>query len=186
MLPWRTISAAEAIGPACLQPRDPGQGTPRVAGRSCLPWKIAMSSRARIYRTALLVWLVLFALAFMNGALREIVLAPRLGAAALPLSGLTALLAFAVTIFLFVRHARPTLRAAVAIGLVWLILTLAVEILMTLATGKAASEVAAMFTRHALAGGNLFGALVAFTAIAPALFAWAMAQPGVRRGRNDE
>lgn len=131
-----------------------------------------MSPRARLYRNALLVWLGLFALAFVNGALREFVLAPRLGAWALPLSGVTAIAAFAVAIALFVRRARPAPGEAARIGLLWLALTLAVELLMVVAAGRPATEVAAMFTWRALAAGNLFALLVGFTALAPALFVW--------------
>lgn len=133
-----------------------------------------MSPRARLYRNALLAWLGLFALAVLNGALREVVLAPHLGATALPLSGLTAMAAFAVAIALFVRHARPTPGEAVRIGLAWLALTLAVELLMMLAAGRPAAEFAALFTWGALADGNLFALLVAVTALGPALCAWRM------------
>ena len=41
----------------------------------------------RLARSALVAWLVLFAVAFANGAVRVLVLEPRLGAAALPLAG---------------------------------------------------------------------------------------------------
>jgi hypothetical protein len=131
-----------------------------------------MSPRACLYRDALLVWLGLFALAFINGALRELVLAPRLGPTALPLSGMTAMAGFALVIALFVRRARPAIGEAVRVGLLWLALTLAAEALMAVAAGRSVSEVATMFTWQTIAGGNLFALLVAFTALAPALFAW--------------
>lgn len=140
-----------------------------------------MSPRRRLYRNALLVWLVLFGLAFANGTLRELVLAPRLGAPALPLSGLTAIMAFGVTIGLFVRRARPSWRDAAAIGAVWLMLTLGVEVLLTIAAGKPAADVAVSFTWQALAGGNLFAVMVAVVAVAPALFASAIERPLLRR-----
>ena len=133
-----------------------------------------MSPRVRLFRNALLAWLGLFALAFANGALRELVLAPRLGARAVPLSGVTAIAAFAVAIAVFVRRVRPAAGEAVGIGLLWLMLTITVELLMTVAAGRPASMVPAAFTWHALAGGNLFAVLVAFTALAPALFVWRM------------
>ena len=145
-----------------------------------------MSPRIRLYRNALLVWLVLFALAFANGTLRELVLAPRLGAPALPLSGLTAIMAFGVTICLFVRCARPSRRDAATIGVNWLMLTLGVEVLMAVAAGKPAADVAGSFTWQALAGGNLFAVMVAVIAVAPALFARAVERPRFRRRCGQE
>jgi hypothetical protein len=131
-----------------------------------------MSPRARLCRNALLMWLVLFALAFLNGALREFALAPLLGAPALPLSGVTASLAFAIAIALFVRRARPTVAEAVGIGLAWLVLTVAVEAALIGAQGRPASAIADVFTWRTIAGGNLFAVLVAVVALAPVLFAW--------------
>ncbi len=131
-----------------------------------------MSPRTRLYRKALLMWLVLLVLAFLNGTLRELVLAPLLGAAALPLSGVTAILAFGIAIGLFVRRVRPGVGEAVAIALVWLPLTLALELALILAQGRPASAMADVFTWQAIADGNLFAVLVGFMALAPVAFAW--------------
>lgn len=128
-------------------------------------------SSSKLYRRALLVWLALLALAVVNGILREFALAPLAGAAALPVSGVTALLAFAVVIWLFVRAHRPTPAAALRVGLIWLVLTMIVETLMTLAAGRPAIEVVAALSPHAVAAGNLFAPLLLFIALAPALFA---------------
>ncbi len=129
------------------------------------------SNSARLYRHALLWWLVLFAFAFANGALREIALRPLLGPDALPTSGLTGLLLLTIAIWLFVRrHAGLALRDAAPIGLLWLALTLAAEALLLVATGRPITDVTGFFTVAALARGDLFAPIVLWVAVAPALF----------------
>ena len=70
------------------------------------------SMPTHLYLRALAVWFGLLLLAILNGAVREFVLAPSLGAAALPLSGLTAIAAFTIAIALFVRWTRPSVGTA--------------------------------------------------------------------------
>lgn len=122
-------------------------------------------------RNAALFWLLLFAIAFANGALRELVLVRLLGPDALPVSGVTGILAMVTAIALFVRVARPGFGVAFAIGTMWLVLTLAAEAVLVLASGKPLQAVVDAFSAAAVAEGDLFAPLVVFVALAPPLFA---------------
>jgi hypothetical protein len=65
-----------------------------------------------LYASAGLYWLVLFGLAALNGALREFVLTPRLGAAvARPLSAITLIALLAIAIAFFVGWQGPLQQA---------------------------------------------------------------------------
>jgi hypothetical protein len=132
----------------------------------------ATMHRVRLYALSLLAWLGLLVVAVVNGAAREILLSPWFGGFARPVSGITAMIAFAAAIFWFVRRLRPTVADAVGIGLVWLVLTLVAEALMMRAAGRPAADVIVSLGPSAIADGDLFALLVAWTAIAPALFAW--------------
>jgi hypothetical protein len=84
-----------------------------------------------VWRRALLVWILLVGLAILNGATREAVVSPRLGAApghlvsSVLLAGLIAL-----TAWLSIPWIAPgTARRAWAIGALWLSLTVAFEFL---------------------------------------------------------
>jgi hypothetical protein len=123
-----------------------------------------------LFRRAVLFWLILFALAFANGAVREFVLVPWLGPAALPLSGVTGIVLMGIAIALFVRAAHPGFGAAFAIGAMWLVLTLVAEAGLALASGKSVRLVADAFSAAAVADGDLFAPLVVFVALAPPLF----------------
>jgi hypothetical protein len=125
----------------------------------------------RVYLLSLAVWLGLLAIAVANGALREFVLAPRIGAAALPLSGVTAMTAFALAIAAFIRMSRPPVAVAARIGALWLALTLGAETLITLAAGRPADDVLVSLGPSALAHGNLMLPLLAVTTLAPPAFA---------------
>jgi hypothetical protein len=117
---------------------------------------------------AFLTWCLLFALAMVNGALREMLLRPLVGAIALPLSTFTLMALLAPAIHLFVRrNPRLTLRQAWLIGVAWLILTLAAETVLTLATGRPAADVLAAFSGTALAAGNWVVLDFVFVAVAP-------------------
>lgn len=122
---------------------------------------------------AALFWPLLFAIAAINGALREFVLAPFLGSVARPLSGVTLILLLALAIAWFVRRFAPLpRREAVAIGLGWFSLTILAEALLLRGAGRPMADLAATFTWHAIAGGELFAVAAIFVAVAPALLAW--------------
>jgi hypothetical protein len=119
---------------------------------------------------AFLTWCLLFALAMVNGALREMLLRPLVGAIALPLSTFTLMALLAPAIYVFVRrNAGLSLRQASLIGFAWLALTLAAETVLTLATGRPAADVLASFTWPALAAGNPVVLDFIFVAVAPAV-----------------
>jgi hypothetical protein len=120
---------------------------------------------------SLAVWFSLLSIAIVNGGVREILLAPRLGSLALPLSGLTAMAAFVLVIGVFVRVTRPSVADALRIGFLWLALTLAAETLMTVAAGRSALEVVAALGPAAVASGNLMAPLLVIVTLAPAAFA---------------
>jgi hypothetical protein len=138
-------------------------GTSRSSG--------ACMSGPRLLLASLAAWFGLLAIAVVNGAVREFVLVPRLGATALPLSGVTAMAAFAVAIAVFVYATRPSVAAALRIGFLWLGLTLVAETLMTVAAGRPAAEVAVALGPAAIADGNLMAPLLVITTLAPAVFA---------------
>lgn len=121
-----------------------------------------------MFAKIVLFWFVLFALAFTNGAVREVALVPWLGrAVALPLSGLTGSALLAAAIVAFVRRTRPTPVRAGVIGLVWVAMTIAAEVAMVAASGQPAATVAYAFTPAAIRDGDLFALLVAVVLLAP-------------------
>jgi hypothetical protein len=135
-------------------------------------------SGPRLYLLSLAAWFGLLVIAVLNGALRQLVLAPWLGAVALPVSGVTAMVAFAVAIGAFVAWTRPPIKPAAHIGGLWLILTLIAETLMTVAAGRPAGEAFTALLPTAIAGGNLMALLLVVTTLAPAAFAaWAPWRP---------
>jgi hypothetical protein len=122
-------------------------------------------SRPRLYRDATATWVVMFALAFVNGAMREIVLAPKLGSVALPVSGLVLIVVLAAIAAAFVRFEPAlTVRHAWRVGLLWLALTLAAEALLAGAGGRPLGDMAVL-------EGNLFAPAVLVLAISPVIWA---------------
>jgi hypothetical protein len=119
-----------------------------------------------------LTWVLLFALAMVNGALRDLVLRPLLGAVALPTASITLMALLAAAIYAFVRRTPLTRRQAWLVGLAWLALTLAAETALTIVSGRPASDVLASFTWPAIAAGNWVVLDFLFVTIAPALFTW--------------
>jgi hypothetical protein len=130
----------------------------------------AVSERSKFHRNALLFWPVLFALAFGNASLRELVLVPLAGrAVALPISGLTLMAILGIAIWWFMlRHQRATIADAALAGLIWFVLTLAAEAGLALASGQPAIAAARLFTPAAILAGDLFAVVVVFVAVWPA------------------
>ena len=90
-----------------------------------------MRGQRRMIPRALLLWLALLAGAFANGAFREILLVPRLGTARAHVAS-TAILAAIVLLLAYggTRWVAPAgARQALAIGAMWVALTLAFEVL---------------------------------------------------------
>lgn len=123
-----------------------------------------------IWLIAASYWLLLFALAALNGALREFVLAPLLGSsAALPLSGITLVLVLVVAGWYFVYRQRPSVAQAAGIGLFWMALTLAAEAALALGSGKPLASVANALTVSAINSGELFAVAVLAVGVTPLL-----------------
>jgi hypothetical protein len=77
----------------------------------------------------LLIWLAILGLAFINGALRELVLVPSLGMPlALVISGIIlSACILAVTVFALPKLGSVSTGEALGVGLLWLLLTLIFE-----------------------------------------------------------
>lgn len=85
----------------------------------------------RVYlRRALLVWLILIAVEFIHGVLRSIFLVPQVGDfRARQIGAITGSLLILAVACVFIRWiAAPDRKALLAIGGIWLVLTLAFEL----------------------------------------------------------
>jgi hypothetical protein len=133
----------------------------------------ASLSRPHLYLAALAVWLVMFAVAFANGALRKLVLEPWLADGARPVSGILAIILLSTVAALFARKARPRMGEALLIGAVWFALTLVVELILILAAGMPGGALADAFTFAAIARGDLFAPMLLWIAAVPAAMALA-------------
>ena len=117
----------------------------------------------------LLVWSALIPLAIANGIVRESVLAPRLGPAALPLSGLILSLLILLTAIACAPFLRLRTRsAAVRAGLIWMCLTLCFEFSFGLLAGKSMTELLTAFDPTT---GNLWSVVMITIGLAPFLAA---------------
>lgn len=119
---------------------------------------------------AVLVWLVILALAVLNGLLREALLIPNLGAvpgtvtAGVLLCGIV----FAATYLLLPRVGARGVGQFLAIGAAWLVLTLVFEVSFGLSQGV---TLATMLTAYTFTGGNLWPIVLLVTAVSPWLVA---------------
>lgn len=116
------------------------------------------------------IWVVILGLAFCNAALRELVLIPRLGKVqGLTLSGvvlsmLVLLVAYGSVPWLGARRASVW----IAIGLGWLVLTFAFDLMLGWFQHKPARL---LFEAYLFEQGNLWPVVLLVTAIAPYLTA---------------
>lgn len=119
---------------------------------------------------AFAAWLIILLLAVLNGALREGMLIPRLGArAGLVMSGLLLSgLVLATTWLLLPWIGARTQSQQLALGLGWLVLTLAFEFSFGLLRGRPLSEILSAYT---FKGGNLWIVVLLVTAASPWLAA---------------
>jgi hypothetical protein len=119
---------------------------------------------------ALLTWLVLLVVAFLNGTFRELVLVPRVGTqvghvvSTLMLSAAIFAVAYAVIPWI----APGSVRSALWIGAAWLCLTLAFELGFGRLLGKPWSELMADYD---LSAGRIWILVLVATALAPFLAA---------------
>lgn len=115
---------------------------------------------------SLVLWLLLCALAIVNGGLRERCLAPAIGErAALPLSGITLSLVILLATALTLPWLGPlTASGALAVGVGWLALTLVFEFALGWRMGKTRRQMLAAYDPR---GGNLWLLVLAVTLLAP-------------------
>ena len=126
---------------------------------------------ARLWRRALLVWLGLLGAAFVNGALRELLLLPFLGRWAEMASIMILIAVLVFGAWWMVRRTRPRrpLRDWFLVGLLWACLTLAFEILFFHYVGGLPWE--ALVAAHDPRQGGTFGVILLALLLAPAAVA---------------
>lgn len=120
---------------------------------------------------AIAIWLLLLVLAIANGAFREAVLVPRLGAdAGHRVSTLTLCALILLAVWLTIGWLRPvTLSSAFAVGGLWVVLTLAFEFLAGHYLFGRPWEV--LWADYDLRAGRIWVLVLVVTLLAPALAA---------------
>lgn len=120
---------------------------------------------------AFIIWLAILVLAIANGALREVVLVPKLGKkAGLVLSGsLLAALVLLVAFFSMPWVGVSRLTIAVTVGVGWLVLTLAFEFSFGRLQGKSWDS---LLEAYVFKNGNIWPLVLLVIAVAPLLAAW--------------
>ena len=115
---------------------------------------------------ALLMWLLMAAVMFVNGALRALVLQPRLGevAARQVATGLGVLIVFAFALAFVRRFAVSATGELLLVGGVWLVLTLAFEFGLGYLTGLSWE---AMLADYNLLRGRLWPLIPLSALVAP-------------------
>jgi hypothetical protein len=153
-----SLECAGYTAPAAGLQMDCGQMRPAFEGETV------------ILRTVV-TWFVLVAFAFANGAVREVLLVPRIGpAAAHVVSTITLCALIVVVAWLATGWIGPTTaRAAVTVGLLWLLMTLSFEFLVGhFLFGKAWPV---LFADYNLLRGRVWIFVPIVTMLAP-YFAW--------------
>jgi len=119
---------------------------------------------------ALVIWFALLLVAVANGAFREALLIPRFGSqAGHVVSTLMLCAGILIVTYLAMPWIRPgSLRDAIAIGLAWLVLTLAFEFGFGRARGKPWAELLADYD---VLRGRIWVLVLVTTAVAPYLAA---------------
>jgi hypothetical protein len=116
------------------------------------------------------IWLLILGCAFLNGALREMVLVPALGSPAAPLLSGVLLCACILAVSLALVPRLGTLRVSqcLHLGLLWLALTLAFEISFGLLRHQGWSTILEAYTFR---NGNIWPVALLVTLIAPLMAA---------------
>ncbi|MDD2266318.1 hypothetical protein [Sulfuricurvum sp.] len=113
------------------------------------------------------IWLLIIIAAIINGAIREKLLTPFIGAdLSIPISGITlSVLVFVITYFALPFFGHIKSRTYIFIGLFWIILRLAFEYLFGhYVMGKSWYEINHVFD---IRNGNLFTLALVVTALSP-------------------
>ena len=117
----------------------------------------------------MLIWFGIIPLAFLNGALRESVLIPAMGAIAFPISGLLLMLCvFAVSYLFIPRLGGANKSTYVTMGIVWFTATLVFETLLGIAFGTPFAEI---LNAYNIFTGNIWLLVVIFIGFAPFIVA---------------
>jgi hypothetical protein len=118
----------------------------------------------------ILAWLPMLAIAIANGTLRQFVYAPYVSELhAHQISTATGIVLFGIYIWWFLRHWPPaSARQAVAIGVIWLALTVAFEFLFMHYVAGHAWDV--LLHNYNLRAGRVWPLVLVWIAIAPPLF----------------
>lgn len=121
-------------------------------------------------KKSLLIWLAIIPLAILNGGLRDIVIAPLIGAKyALPLSGVLLCLMIFILCYIFIpRIGKETTKGYLTIGLLWITLTVLFEFGLGLLMGNTFAE---LIRAYDITTGNLWLLVLLFTGLAPLLVA---------------
>ena len=170
-----------------MKPAGPPRGsTPRPSNGSTPRSPGGQALRAPRLGRALIAWAAILAFAMANGALREAVLVPRLGAPwAQIASGALLAACVAVVALATVRWIGATdLRSGATVGALWLATTLAFESgFGRLVLGRPWHELLAAYTFR---DGNLWPLVLVVVATAPAIAARRVGPGRGDRGRRPE
>lgn len=120
----------------------------------------------RVLIWSIVGWVAIVPLAIANGALRQAVLAPRLGiSTAQPISGILLMLAIAAVAWLLVGRLGPQRhRTWGIIGAGWLLATLAFEFGMGLVAGRSWPE---MLAPYRFVDHNIWPVVLLWVVVAP-------------------
>ncbi|MDR0333629.1 MAG: hypothetical protein LBI15_09215 [Dysgonamonadaceae bacterium] len=121
-------------------------------------------------KKSILIWLPIIPLAILNGGLRDMFLTPWLGESySRPISGfILCLLIFVVSLIFIPRIGKGEEKTYWKIGVLWIVLTIIVEMILGLIMGISFRE---MLKAYDITTGNLWLIVVLFMGITPWLVA---------------
>jgi membrane-associated HD superfamily phosphohydrolase len=121
------------------------------------------------YMAGTVAWFGMLAAAVCNGALRERVLAPRLGAVALPLSGLIDAVIFTFITYVMLRWLGNwyTIHDLFILGFLWLLFTVGFELILERCFLRKSWD--DIWKSYDLRSGNLWSALLFYIFLLPFL-----------------
>ena len=121
-----------------------------------------------MYKKSILIWAIIIPLAFLNGALRELVIEPLIGYKyANPISCfILCCLAFIVSFLLIPRLGKGTSKVYIKMGLLWVLLTIVFETVLGLLIGNSFQEI---INAYNITSGNFWLLVVIFIGFIPFL-----------------
>lgn len=119
----------------------------------------------KILAKSIVIWFGIVPLAFINGAVREVVLMPLMGQSALPFSGVTlCVMVFGLSYAFIPRLGKGIRGAYIKIGLLWIVATILFEFLFGFFIGETFSN---MLNSYNFLTGNLWSFVVLFIGFSP-------------------